>query len=109
MPDRTELINRYFRLAPSTDIAAYFAQFADDAMAEDEGHEYQGIEAIRAWRDTIPSVTYAVSEIRAQDVEDIAFAEVAGGFPGSPVTLAFHFTFTEDGHIRRLAIRLPAQ
>ena len=40
-----------------------------------------------------------------RDGEHIARAEIAGDFPGSPVTLAFHFTFGDDGLIHRLAIR----
>jgi hypothetical protein len=37
MNDGKELIDRYFDLAPRPDADAYFAQFADDAVVEDEG------------------------------------------------------------------------
>jgi hypothetical protein len=105
MSDPTELVDRYFRLAPQRDSDAYLAQFASDAVAEDEGHEYHGIEAIRAWRNEVPLVSYTVGEVEVADGEHVARAEIAGDFPGSPVTLAFHFTFTDDGHIKALAIR----
>jgi hypothetical protein len=105
MPNTTELINRYFELALSPDREAYFAQFMADAVAEDEGHLYEGIDAIRAWRGTVPSVTYTVLSVEDAESEQVARADIAGDFPGSPVTLAFHFVFADDGRIRSLAIR----
>jgi hypothetical protein len=105
MTNPTELVARYFQLAPQPDAEAYFAQFADDAVAEDEGHEYHGIEEIRAWRTSVPPVSYTVADTVTNDDGTVAHAEIAGDFPGSPVTLAFHFAFTDDDHIRTLAIR----
>jgi hypothetical protein len=105
MPTTTELVARYFELAPRVDTETYFAQFAADAIAEDEGVTHHGIEAIRAWRATVPPVTYTVRDVQSVGDERIARAEIAGEFPGSPVTLAFGFTFTDDGHVQTLAIR----
>jgi ketosteroid isomerase-like protein len=103
--DSTDLVDDYFRLARQADTDAYFAQFTQDAVAEDEGHEYHGIDAIRAWRQTVPLVTYIVHDVVFRDGEHVVHADITGDFPGSPVTLAFHFTFTGDGHIHALAIR----
>ena len=36
MSNARELIARYFDLAPQADSGAYFAQFTDDAIVEDE-------------------------------------------------------------------------
>ena len=58
MTDPTDLVDRYFRLAKHADTEGYFAQFAPDATAEDEGHDYHGLDAIRAWRKEVPLVTY---------------------------------------------------
>ena len=58
MSDARELIDRYFDLAPRPDADAYFAQFADDAVVEDEGQAHRGIAAIRAWRTKVPRVAY---------------------------------------------------
>jgi hypothetical protein len=104
MKNPTELIDRYFRLARGVDTDAYLAQFADDAIAEDEGHEHHGLAAIRAWRAEVPPVSYTVDDVAAIDGEHVAHAEIAGDFPGSPVTLAFRFVFSHDGRIQRLAI-----
>ena len=101
----TELIDRYFALAPQVDTEPYFAQFAANAIAEDEGVTHHGIDAIRAWRTSVPPVSYAVLDVRTVGGEHVARAEIAGEFPGSPVVLTFRFTFTDDGHIERLAIR----
>jgi hypothetical protein len=49
-----QIVRRYFELAPSRDTEAYFALFANDALVEDEGKEYAGIDAIRAWRTEVP-------------------------------------------------------
>lgn len=99
------VINRYFQLAPLSDTDAYFAQFAADAVVEDEGHEHHGVDAIRAWRSEVPAVSYEVRGIRGADGEHIARASIAGDFPGSPVELDFHFTFTDDALIDCLRIR----
>ena len=60
----TQPIRRYFELAPQPDADAYFAQFAGDATVEDEGTQHCGIEAIRAWRASVPLVTYTVHAFR---------------------------------------------
>jgi hypothetical protein len=99
------VINRYFELAPLSDTDAYFAQFDADATVEDEGHEHHGVDAIRAWRSEVPTVTYEVRHIRSDDGTPVARALIAGDFPGSPVELDFHFTFTDGGLIKTLRIR----
>jgi hypothetical protein len=99
------VINRYFELAPLSDTDAYFAQFDADAVVEDEGHELYGIDAIRAWRSEVPTVSYDVRAIRDDDGVHVARALIAGDFPGSPVELDFYFTFTDAGLIGSLRIR----
>ncbi|MCW2551999.1 MAG: hypothetical protein JWR78_1780 [Mycobacterium sp.] len=105
MTTTTELVDRYFALAPQADTGPYFAQFAEDATAEDEGVSYHGIEAIRAWRTSVPPVSYEVLDVQKIGDEQVARAEISGDFPGSPVVLRFHFTFTDDGLVESLAIR----
>jgi hypothetical protein len=83
---------------------AYFAQFAPDAVVEDEGTARHGIGEIRAWRTEVATVDYAVQEIRAPGPGRDAVVVISGDFPGSPVALTFSFEFTGDGHIAFLAI-----
>jgi hypothetical protein len=89
----TQLIRRYFELATQPDPDSYFAQFANNATVEDEGTERHGVEAIRAWRASVPLVTYSVHTIQASNGGSDAAVEIAGDFPGSPVRLTFHFEF----------------
>lgn len=105
MSNVTELVQRYFDLAPRSDSGAYFGQFADDAIVEDEGKERHGLAEIRAWRTEVPLVAYDVKEVRSTDAGHVAHVGISGDFPGSPVRLTFHFEFTDDGHIAFLAIR----
>src|ERR1700712_3574898 len=105
MTDCQELIDRYFALAPAADPEPYFAQFVRDAIVEDEGVTYRGVHAIRSWRAAVPEVRYDVLGVDAVADECVARAEISGEFPGSPVTLTFLFTFTEDGRVATLAIR----
>jgi len=105
MNNVNELVQRYFELAPQSDGEPYFAQFAPDAVVEDEGKERHGVDEIRAWRTEVPTVSYTVEEIRAGGAGPDASVDIAGDFPGSPVRLTFHFEFTDDGHIAFLSIR----
>lgn len=88
----------YFTLASRADTDAYFGQFTDDAVVEDEGKERHGIAEIRAWRTEVPSVRYDVQSTDAR-------VAISGDFPGSPVTLSFHFEYADDGRIAVLRIR----
>ena len=105
MSNARELIDRYFDLAPQADSGAYFAQFADDAVVEDEGHAHHGIAAIRAWRTKVPRVAYTVHDVKAAGTGHDAAVNIAGDFSGSPVSLTFHFQFAADGRITALTIR----
>lgn len=97
------LIDRYFALAAG-DRDAYLAQFADDAVVEDEGRTHHGAAAIGAWRGAVPAVTYRVLDVVPDGPGHRAIAEINGDFPGSPVELAFGFRFAGE-EITRLTIR----
>jgi hypothetical protein len=100
-----ELIERYFDLAVAPDLSPYYAQFAEDALVEDEGRERRGIDAIRAWRGEVPPVEYSIKDVVPDGAGETAQVDIAGDFPGSPVCLTFHFEFTADGRIAVLTIR----
>jgi hypothetical protein len=104
--DVPEIIERYFRVAVDPDRERYFAIFADDAIVEDEGQEHHGIEAIRAWRASVPNVVYTLTDLRPIDGTTVATAEISGDFPGSPVTLRFWFEDYDDEQVRILRIRV---
>ena len=85
-------------------LASYFNV---DAIVHDEGHERRGREAIAAWaRDT--GMRYQ-STIEPVDLEVAngrhrLQAIVRGKFPGSPISLNFHFQL-QSGAIQSLEIK----
>lgn len=81
--------------------------FNPNAIVHDEGHERRGREEIAAWaRDT--GMRYQ-STIEADDLIEAdgrhrLRATVQGNFPGSPITLNFHFQL-RSGAIQSLEIK----
>ncbi|MFI8566248.1 nuclear transport factor 2 family protein [Rhodococcus sp. NPDC078407] len=102
----SQTIDRYFELAPMADLEPYFDLFAPDAVVEDEGREYHGIDAIRSWRTEVPQVHYDVLSVVESGSGRMATAQISGDFPGSPVNLAYWFELTQDGRIAVLRIRV---
>lgn len=105
MTTPTERIESYFVLAAQADTEPYFAQFAPDVVVEDDGRTHVGIDAVRAWRRSVPGVSYDVRAVAdTSSGSHVATTEISGDFPGSPVLLGFVFTFDEAGRITRLVI-----
>lgn len=101
----TQLIEHYFVLAAQPDTEPYFAQFAPDTVVEDDGRTHVGVDAIRAWRRSVPGVSYDVRAVAdTSDGSQVATVQIAGDFPGSPVLLGFAFMFDDEGRISRLVI-----
>ena len=99
------IIRRYFALASRPDTEAYFGLFADDAVVLDEGKEYVGIAAIRAWRGDVPLVSYEITDVGETAAGTVVTATITGDFPGSPFAgLKFRFEEYDDSQIRRLRI-----
>ena len=95
----------YFELATQPDTDAYFAQFTDDAIVEDDGKKHEGVAEIRAWRTEVPRVHYDVQHVERHGRSAQARVEISGDFPGSPVLLRFDFDYAEDDRIAALRIR----
>ncbi|HEX2592282.1 MAG TPA: nuclear transport factor 2 family protein [Rhizomicrobium sp.] len=98
-------------------VAAYFAAdrldgaavarcFTRDAVVKDEGHTYEGIDAIRAWKTaSAQKYTYTSQPIACvqKDGATVVTSHLVGNFPGSPVDLRFFFRL-ERGKISHLEI-----
>ena len=97
-------------------IATYFASehhpealarcFKADAILKDEGHTYEGVDAITAFL-AAASVKYNATTVPF-DMEDndgfhVVRAKVTGNFPGSPANLSYRFGL-ERGLIDSLEI-----
>ena len=87
-------IDLYVRLENSGALEALPECFASDATVRDEKHTYRGLAAIKEWK-TLAKRQYrhtlAPLEVTDRDGKTVLKAEVAGNFPGSPVTLDFSF------------------
>ncbi len=99
-------IAAYLEANARFDAEAMLAPFAEDATVIDEKRTHEGRDALRAWIEeaTIGNRAVATPLSVAPDGADrVMVAEVAGAFPGSPVTLTFRFTLA-GGRIARLEI-----
>ncbi|WP_210151512.1 nuclear transport factor 2 family protein [Chryseobacterium scophthalmum] len=86
------------------DSAAYADCFAENAQVFDEGKMHNGKAEIEQWIDKSNKENRATMELVDYDEkEDILSAKIAGSFPGSPLTLKFHFNIG-DGKIQSLKV-----
>lgn len=82
------------------------ACFNDDAIVHDEGHERRGRDQIEAWaRDTGMRYKFLIEPAGLEEAAGghRLRAIVRGDFPGSPITLNFHFVL-RAGAIESLEI-----
>ncbi len=107
MPELPPAIAAYFDAAPDAAAVALGEVFTTDAHVHDESHDYEGIDAIRAWRiDTDAKTPFSARPLELVDPDGtlVVLVEVTGTFPGSPITLTHTFTLV-DGRISSLDIR----
>ena len=94
-----EIIQEYVDASNRHDAKAILACFLNDAVVHDEGKEFRGVEMIEDWiLKTIEKYKFQFKPLGASngDVEPIVTVEVSGTFPGSPVTLDYHFKIDND-------------
>ena len=103
-----DTLDRYFKAQNAHDIAAMVACFAPDSVVWDEGREYIGTDAIRAWKiDTSTRYRITATPIQSRNEGDrtIVVVKVSGTFDGSPVNLTYRFGFSADRRIGALEVR----
>lgn len=89
-----EHIDAYFA-ADKGDSNAVARCFAENAVVKDEGHTYNGVEAIKQWKtDSSNKYTYTSEPFACEekDGKTIVTSRVTGNFPGSPVDLRYFFS-----------------
>ena len=80
--------------------------FSADAKVRDEGHVYQGVAAIKAWKQAAQAkYQYSVEPLNVAEADGITRvrARLAGNFPGSPAEVTYQFEL-QDGLINALEI-----
>ncbi len=99
-------IDAYFKGLNAQDFDATLAPFAEDAVVKDEGEEYRGRVAIRAWIEDVArkyGVTVEVETVTEVGGNTVVSGLVSGNFPGSPILLDHTFTLS-GSTISRLEI-----
>ena len=92
-------IQRYIDASNAHDVKSILTCFADDAVVRDENETHRGKIEIEHWiTTTIEKYKFQFKPLGASngDVEPIVTVEVSGTFPGSPVTLDYHFKIDND-------------
>jgi hypothetical protein len=101
-----EPLAEYFLGEETTDSAVIERCFASDAEVRDEGQLYQGLEAIKAWKQAAQAkYHYSVEPLSVSQEEGSTRvrARLAGNFPGSPVEVTYRFVL-QQGRIVSLGI-----
>jgi len=89
-----EPIANYFTAEMAGDASALARCFTAEGVVRDEGGTFTGIAAIQQWHTRAKAKYHYTVEplsVNARDGEVVVIGEVAGDFPGSPITLQFLF------------------
>jgi hypothetical protein len=95
----TPVIQRYVDASNAHDVKSILACFADDAVVRDENATRRGKIEIERWAsETIEKYKFHFNPLndKRRGNETVVSMEVSGSFPGSPVTLDYTFTATNE-------------
>ena len=93
------LIQRYIDASNAHDVKSILGCFADDAVVRDENATHRGKIDIGHWATTtIEKYKFQFKPLSSQERGDetVVSVEVSGTFPGSPISLDYHFTIVND-------------
>ena len=89
----------YLAAVKAQDTEMFALCFTDDARVHDEGRDYKGLDAIRAWKkETQTKYKYEIEPLDASvSGNSVGLrARLTGDFAGSPVDLDFKFMLAND-------------
>jgi hypothetical protein len=92
-------IQSYLDASNAHNVQSILACFADDAMVRDENTTHRGKIDIERWlRTTIEKYKFQFKPLSAEDRdnETIVAVQISGTFPGSPITLDYHFAIAHE-------------
>lgn len=92
-------IQNYIDASNAHDVKSILGWFADDATIRDENATMRGKVDIERWiTTTIEKYKFQFKPLSSQkrDDETVVSVEVTGTFPGSPVSLDYHFVIAND-------------
>ena len=93
------VIQSYITASNAHDVKGIVDCFTDDAVVRDENATRHGKIDIGRWAtETIQKYKFQFKPLSADNrgAKTILSVEVSGSFPGSPITLDYHFTIATD-------------
>jgi len=93
------VIQKYVDSNNRHDVDSILSCFSDGAVVCDEGGEFRGRETVRRWiLKTIETYKFQLTplSVKGEKPGIVVAIKVSGAFPGSPVTLDYHFTIERD-------------
>lgn len=106
-PQLPSPIENYLRAINSHDAASFIRLFDDSALVQDNGREFRGTAAIKAWSEREifdVQVTLDAIEFANRNGEAIITAKVDGTFDRTglpdPLFIAHHFAIKDDKIVR---------
>jgi hypothetical protein len=93
------IIQEYIDASNAHDVKSTLACFNNDAIVRDENANHRGRVEIERWiTTTIEKYKFQFKPLSSTQREDetVVQVEVSGTFPGSPVTLNYHFALAID-------------
>ena len=100
-------VQGYFEAKNAHDADAMAACFASDGLVHDEGADYRGRDAIRAWGQGVIDRYDLSSRVTGAEAHGIALtvtAEVSGSFEGSPAEITYLFDLDGNGLIKTMRV-----
>src|SRR5215468_10713160 len=97
--DLPTVIQKYIDASNAHDVSSIIACFASDAIVRDENATRRGQIDIKRWAtETIEKYKFQFKPINSNEHADetVVRVEISGTFPGSPVTLDYHFIIAND-------------
>jgi ketosteroid isomerase-like protein len=102
-----DIIGRYYHASASGDLDVLLSCFSQDAHVHDEDRDYDGLDAIRGWRESVATrFAYTTQITGVDEVGDgtyVVHTHLEGDFPGGVVDLEQRFTLA-NGLITELVI-----
>jgi hypothetical protein len=92
-------IQHYIDASNAHDVKSILACFAEGAVVRDENATHHGKIDIERWAtETIDKYKFHFKPLSAEHraTETVVSVEVSGSFPGSPITLDYHFTVANE-------------
>lgn len=99
-----KVVTELIKAQNNFDSTSYANCFTETAIVFDEGKMHNGRKEIEQWIDEANKKYQATMKpLEYSEIEHTLKTEVSGTFPGSPITMTYHYEF-EDGLIQSLKI-----